>query len=46
MNMSAVEMKRMTGVFSAPENMSSVPMDKAMGKMEMSGKKMNVSRVG
>ena len=45
MNMSAVEMTRMTGVFSAPENMSSMPMDKAMGNMEMSDKKMNISQM-
>ena len=45
MNMSAVEMTRMTGVFSAPDNMSSMPMDKAMGSMEMSDKKMNIGQM-
>ena len=45
MNMSAVEMTRMIGLFSAPDNMSSVPMDKAMGNMEISDKKMNISQM-
>ena len=45
MNMSAVEMTRMTGVFSAPDSMSSMPTDKAMGSMEMSDKKMNIGQM-
>jgi predicted metal-binding membrane protein len=41
MNMSAVEMTRMSGIFSAPDNMSSMPMN----KMEIPGEEMDESQM-